>query len=140
MSELTLCKLHIEDGKYAYYHVEQLNTKVILIHEPYKEDELLKLVRSLEAKEERKCPFLIIVDKDNETPFNDLSRIAELVQKGIVSQRSVELVQKGIVPQSPKEVFKIEMLPQFEIPFIEDYRPSNPHRNNKSRNCKIRRK
>lgn len=137
MSELTLIKLHIEDGKYAYYHVEQLNTKVILIHEPYKEDELLKLVRSLEAKEERKCPFLIIVDKDNETPFNDLSRIAELVQKGIVQQRSVELVH---VQQPPKEVFKIEMLPQFEMPFIPETRSHNPHRNRKSHNCKIRRK
>lgn len=126
MSELKVLTLHIEDGKYAYYHVEQLNTKVILVHDVPMED-IRTLVRSLEAKEERKCPFLIIVDKDNETPFNDLSRIAELVQK-------------GIVPQRPQEVFKIEPLPQFEIPFIEDYRPSNPHRNNKSRNCKIRRK
>ena len=126
MSELKVLTLHIEDGKYAYYHVEQLNTKVILVHDVPMED-IRTLVRSLEEKEERKCPFLIIVDKDNETPFNDLSRIAELVQK-------------GIVPQRPQEVFKIEPLPQFEIPFIEDYRPSNPHRNNKSRNCKIRRK
>lgn len=127
MSELKVLTLHIEDGKYAYYHVEQLNTKVILIHEPYEEDELLKLVHSLEAKDKRECPFLIIIDKDKKTSFDDLSRIGELVQK-------------RIVPQRPQEVFKIEPLPQFEIPFIPDNRPHNPHRNNKSRNCKIRRK
>ena len=126
MSELKVLILHIEDGKYAHYHVEQLNTKVILVHDVPMED-IRTLVRSLEAKEERKCPFLIIVDKDNETPFNDLSRIAELVQK-------------GIIPQRPKEVFEIKPLPQFETPFIPDTRPYNPHRNNKSRNCKIRRK
>lgn len=127
MSELKVLTLHIEDGKYAYYHVEQLNTKVILIHDFYDNNEILKLVHSLETKEERKCPFLIIVDKDKETSFNDLSRVAELVQK-------------GIIPQRPKEVFEIKPLPQFETPFIPDTRPYNPHRNNKSRNCKIRRK
>lgn len=126
MSELKILTLHVEDGKYAYYHVEQLSTKVILVHDVPMED-IKTLVRSLEAKEERECPFLIIVDKDKETPFNDLSRVAELVQK-------------GIVPQRPQQVFKIESLPQFEMPFIPDTRPHNPHRNNKSRNCKIRRK
>lgn len=127
MSELKILTLHIEEDKYAYYHVEQLNTKVILIHESYDKDELLKLIRSLEEKQERECPFLIIVDKDKKTPFNDLSRIGELIQK-------------GMIPNLSKEVIKIEPLPQLTTPFISDYRPNNPHRNQKSRNCKIRRR
>lgn len=129
MSELKVLTLHVEDGKYAYYQVQQLNTKVLLVHDVPIED-IKTLVRSLEAKEERECPFLIIVDKDKETPFNDLSRVAKLVQQGIKLQN----------PKPPQEVFKIEPLPQFEMPFIPDTRPHNPHRNNKSRNCKIRRK
>ncbi len=129
MSELKILTLHVEDDKYAYYHVEQLNTKIILIHEPHDKDELLKLIRSLKANEEREYPFLIIVDKDKETPFNDLSRVAELVQRGIEPQRTM-----------PIKEYLIEPLPQFEMPFIPDYRPKNPHRNKKSGNCKIRRK
>ena len=113
MSELKVLTLHKEIGKYAYYHVESLNTKVILVNEEIERAEMIKLVQSLEAKQERECPFLIIVDNEKKVDFDNLSQIAELAQK-------------GVLPTSPvKESFKIQAPPKIEMPFIEDYRPSN---------------
>ena len=126
MSELKILTLHKEEGKYAYYHVENLNTKVILVHDVPKE-EIRTLIESLEQKSERECKWLIIVDKDKETSFDNLESISNLISKGLITE-------------PPNKVFKIEPLPQMPMPFIPDTRPKNPHQNTKSRNCKIRRK
>jgi hypothetical protein len=126
MSELKILTLHKEEGKYAYFHVENLNMNVILIHNVPKED-MRTLVESLEQKFEHQCNWLIILDKDKETPFDNRELLSNLIIK-------------NLIPESPNRVFKIEPLPEMTMPFISDTRPKNPHRNTKSSNCKIRRK
>ena len=137
MSELKILTLHIENDKYAYYHVEELNAEIILVHDvPH--DDIGNLVHSLENKLERKSDFLIIVDKNKETAFDNLAKISQL-SKLIknMETRSFEndMSLPYIIRNNMPKVY--ENTTMYDDAFLK---PKNPHQNSKSRNCKIRRR
>jgi len=124
---------HVEDEKYAYYHVKSPEMKVILIHD-FEMNDVKTLIKNVENKEGRELPLLVVVDKTKETQFNNLAKIEEFCQK-------CKTPTVKSPPQFPYEDFLIKNIPNFDdLKVVESYKHSNPHRNNKSHNCKIRRK
>ena len=135
--------LHSEDEKYAYYQVKQPDMKIILVHDIGMED-VKALAQSLHAKQERVSPFLIVFDKEKKTQFDDLDSIVKFAERVSTNtspniEVNMEKLALKLIRENPIPIRSINEYDGLVIRDV-DYRPKNPHRNNKSRNCKLRRR
>jgi len=115
--------LHEEKGEKGYTYLDIKGMKVILINHKINREEIHHLHETI--GKQISTPLLIVENIDKTIDTTNLSSLEALVDK---------------ISKSECKNFNIEPIKLVEPYLVEPYINTNPQRNSKSSNCKIRRK